>query len=168
MNFWKLLKFSNKAKVTKSLRVIEEVVKVERYSLDLLEGWVGSTFSEEVGKICRHERWRREGSKVSRWSLIYVRSSSRKNWSYRYLIENMNFVLEGRLQLLRTVFSSRAVFVLPSSSAHPSPHHSVDEYSRHLPQYCLSECQAMKIPAPHSGAGHSRRRRLIFPSPSTL
>jgi len=38
----------------------------------------------------------------------------------------------------------------------------------HFPQYCLSKWEAIKTPAPHSGAGHSRLKRLILPLSSTL
>merc|ERR1719278_1165337 len=37
------------------------------------------------------------------------------------------------------------------------------EVRPHLPQYWRSKWAAMKTPAPHSSAGHSRRRRLILP-----
>ena len=37
----------------------------------------------------------------------------------------------------------------------------------HLLSWYLSKWAAMKTPAPHSSAGHSRLKRLIFPLSST-
>merc|ERR1712139_59658 len=35
----------------------------------------------------------------------------------------------------------------------------------HLPQYWRSKCWAMKMPAPHSSLGHSRRMRFTLSEP---